>query len=151
MKLEGKVAAVTGAGSGMGKAIAVAYAREGARIIVADLNLNAAQAVADEIAAAVHVANGVMLDRMAFHGGYARTGRHGSKSRQAAGSTPTASRPRRSSSTPPATTTRSCTSTTPSSTASSARTASGAHSTPRPYTRRSRAPERSPTESWRSS
>lgn len=38
------------------------------------------RALADEVAAAVRVANGVMLDRMAFHGGYARTGRHGTKS-----------------------------------------------------------------------
>ena len=51
MKLEGKVAAITGAGSGMGKAIAQAYAREGAKIVVADLNLEAAQNVADEISA----------------------------------------------------------------------------------------------------
>lgn len=35
-KLEGKVAVVTGAGSGIGKAIAVAFAREGADIVVAD-------------------------------------------------------------------------------------------------------------------
>ncbi|MBW3631576.1 MAG: SDR family NAD(P)-dependent oxidoreductase, partial [Chloroflexi bacterium] len=51
MKLEGKVAAITGAGSGMGKAIALAYAREGAKVVAADLNLEAAQKVADEIAA----------------------------------------------------------------------------------------------------
>jgi acetoin reductase-like protein len=43
MKLEGKVAAVTGAGSGMGRAIAEGYAREGAKVVVADLNLDAAQ------------------------------------------------------------------------------------------------------------
>ncbi len=51
MKLEGKVAAITGAGSGMGKAIAQAYAREGAKVVVADLNLESAQKVADEISA----------------------------------------------------------------------------------------------------
>jgi len=43
MKLEGKVAAVTGAGSGMGRAIAEGYAREGARVVVADLNVDAAE------------------------------------------------------------------------------------------------------------
>ena len=52
MKLEGKIAAITGAGSGMGRAIAIAYAREGAKVVVADINLDAAQAVADEIGAA---------------------------------------------------------------------------------------------------
>ena len=52
MRLEGKIAAVTGGGSGMGKAISEAYAREGARVIVADLNLDAAQGVAEQISAA---------------------------------------------------------------------------------------------------
>ena len=51
MKLEGKIAAVTGGGSGMGKAISQAYAREGARVVVADLNLDAARGVAEEITA----------------------------------------------------------------------------------------------------
>ncbi len=52
MRLEGKIAAVTGGGSGMGKAISQAYAREGARVIVADLNLDAARGVAEQISAA---------------------------------------------------------------------------------------------------
>src|SRR5512144_2345524 len=43
MKLKGKVAAVTGAGSGMGRAIAEGYAREGANVVAADLNLDAAE------------------------------------------------------------------------------------------------------------
>ena len=38
MKLDGKVALVTGAGSGIGQAIALLFAREGARIIAADVS-----------------------------------------------------------------------------------------------------------------
>ncbi|WP_050519760.1 SDR family oxidoreductase [Pseudorhodobacter antarcticus] len=49
MRLMGKIAIVTGAGSGFGAGIARKFAAEGARVIVADINLEAAQAVADEI------------------------------------------------------------------------------------------------------
>lgn len=49
MKLEGKVAIITGAASGMGKAIALLYAKEGAKVVAADLNLEAARATAAEI------------------------------------------------------------------------------------------------------
>jgi len=51
MKLQDKVAIVTGAASGMGKAIAEGYAAEGAKVVVSDLNLEGAQAVADGITA----------------------------------------------------------------------------------------------------
>ncbi|HWQ13642.1 MAG TPA: L-iditol 2-dehydrogenase [Roseiflexaceae bacterium] len=51
MRLEGKVAIVTGGASGMGRAICLRYAREGARVVVADVNLAGAQQVADEIGA----------------------------------------------------------------------------------------------------
>jgi 3-hydroxybutyrate dehydrogenase len=49
MKLRNKVCLVTGAASGLGKAIAVRFAQEGARVAIADLNKAQAQAVADEI------------------------------------------------------------------------------------------------------
>jgi len=62
MKLQGKVALITGAASGIGKAIAQRYAREGANIVIADLNLEAANAAAAEIAAAGGTAMGVAMD-----------------------------------------------------------------------------------------
>jgi 3-hydroxybutyrate dehydrogenase len=49
MKLRNKVCLVTGAASGIGKAIAVRFAQEGARVAIADLNKAQAQAAADEI------------------------------------------------------------------------------------------------------
>jgi NAD(P)-dependent dehydrogenase (short-subunit alcohol dehydrogenase family) len=62
VRLEGKVAAITGAGSGMGKAIAQAYAREGAKVVVADLNRAAAEQVADDIGGAGGEAIAVQVD-----------------------------------------------------------------------------------------
>jgi len=49
MKLDGKVAVVTGAASGMGKAIAILYAQEGAKVVVADMNEEGINAVVAEI------------------------------------------------------------------------------------------------------
>jgi NAD(P)-dependent dehydrogenase (short-subunit alcohol dehydrogenase family) len=50
MQLSGKVALITGAASGIGRATALLFAREGAAIALADLNADAGQRVADEIA-----------------------------------------------------------------------------------------------------
>ena len=47
-----RVAIVTGAGGGLGRAHALALAERGARVMVNDLGASAAQAVADEISAA---------------------------------------------------------------------------------------------------
>ena len=49
MRLAGKIAIVTGAGSGFGEGIANTFAREGARVIVNDLNTEAGERVADAI------------------------------------------------------------------------------------------------------
>ena len=49
MKLKDKVCIVTGAASGIGKEIAITYAREGAKVVIADLNKAAAQATAAEL------------------------------------------------------------------------------------------------------
>ncbi|MEO8456173.1 MAG: glucose 1-dehydrogenase [Chloroflexota bacterium] len=50
-QLEGKVAIVTGAGSGIGRAIALGFAAEGASVVIADFNTDTANAVAAEIGA----------------------------------------------------------------------------------------------------
>jgi 3-hydroxybutyrate dehydrogenase len=49
MRLKDKVAIITGAASGIGKDIAVVFAREGAKVAIADLNQKAADATAREI------------------------------------------------------------------------------------------------------
>jgi NAD(P)-dependent dehydrogenase (short-subunit alcohol dehydrogenase family) len=49
MRLEGKNAVITGAGSGIGRAIAVRFAREGARIFLNDINAAAGGALVSQI------------------------------------------------------------------------------------------------------
>jgi NAD(P)-dependent dehydrogenase (short-subunit alcohol dehydrogenase family) len=52
MLLENKVAIVTGAADGIGKDIAMLFAREGAKVVIADLNQKGADAVAAELGGA---------------------------------------------------------------------------------------------------
>src|SRR6266404_1207924 len=62
MKLKDKTAVITGAASGIGKEIAIIFAREGAAIAIADMNKAAADAAAAEINASGGKAMGVMMD-----------------------------------------------------------------------------------------
>ena len=62
MQLEDKVAVITGAASGIGKEIASTFAREGAKIVIADLNQKAADATAAELDPAGRRALGVAMD-----------------------------------------------------------------------------------------
>jgi 3-hydroxybutyrate dehydrogenase len=62
MRLKDKAAIITGAASGIGKDIAIRFAQEGAKVAIADLNKQAADAAAKEIRAAGGVAMGVAMD-----------------------------------------------------------------------------------------
>jgi 3-oxoacyl-[acyl-carrier protein] reductase len=68
-QLAGKVAIITGAGSGFGTGMAEAYVREGAKVIVADINAVAGERVAKSLGAnakavATDVANGSSVQAM---------------------------------------------------------------------------------------
>ncbi len=51
MRLAGKVAVITGAGQGIGRETALLFAREGASVVIADINMAAAEQVVNEIGA----------------------------------------------------------------------------------------------------
>jgi 3-oxoacyl-[acyl-carrier protein] reductase len=73
MRLPGKIAVVTGAAQGIGRAIAQGLGREGAKVVIADLQADKAKSVADELraqgaeshAVEVNVANESSVKRLA--------------------------------------------------------------------------------------
>ena len=52
-RLQGKVAIITGAGSGMGRAIALRFVAEGASVLISDIDQSSVEKVADEISGSV--------------------------------------------------------------------------------------------------
>jgi meso-butanediol dehydrogenase/(S,S)-butanediol dehydrogenase/diacetyl reductase len=61
-RLDGRTIVVTGGASGIGAALASGFADEGANVVIADLNLDAAEALASEIAASGGSASAVRVD-----------------------------------------------------------------------------------------
>ena len=69
MRMKGKTAIVTGGASGFGEGIVRKFLTEGARVLIADINLSAAHIIADElgketVAVQVNVADGASVERL---------------------------------------------------------------------------------------
>lgn len=62
MRLKDRVAVVTGGGSGIGRASAKEFSREGARVVVADINFDDAQKTVEHIQSAGGTARAIMTD-----------------------------------------------------------------------------------------
>lgn len=72
-RLEGKVALVTGSARGIGRAFAETYAREGATVVIADVNLEAAERTAKEIGEAAHAVHMDVTEQASIDAGIQAT------------------------------------------------------------------------------
>ena len=79
MRLQGKSALVTGAASGFGAEIARVFAREGAKVVILDMNGDGASKVASEIGAAALAVKGDVTRRTDIEAAVAATERHGGR------------------------------------------------------------------------
>ena len=100
MRLKDKVAIITGAGRGIGRDIALAYAREGAHVIINDVDPATAATTAEEaaglgsksLAVVADVAKSADINRLGRHGDEgARTHRHSGQQRDESGAGQTGS------------------------------------------------------------
>ncbi|MDG4891556.1 L-iditol 2-dehydrogenase [Mesorhizobium sp. WSM4887] len=69
MRLKGKSALITGSARGIGRAFAEAYIREGARVAIADINLEAAEATAKDIGSAAYAIRLDVTDQSSIEAG----------------------------------------------------------------------------------
>ena len=67
-KFDGKVALVTGGGSGLGRSSALAFAQEGARVVLSDVNME----IGDETVGMIQDANGECNPSASRHVGVSR-------------------------------------------------------------------------------
>jgi NAD(P)-dependent dehydrogenase (short-subunit alcohol dehydrogenase family) len=78
-RLAGKSALITGAARGIGRGFAAAYIREGATVAIADINLDAAQATADELGDAAYAVQLDVTDQASIDAGIAAVVGHAGK------------------------------------------------------------------------
>ena len=70
MRLTGKTALITGSARGIGLAFAKAYVAEGANVVIADINTDAARAAADEIGDKAHAVTLDVTDQASIDAGF---------------------------------------------------------------------------------
>lgn len=73
MRLDGKAALITGAARGIGRAFAEAYVREGAQVVIGDVNLPAAEAAAAAIGPGAHAIHLDVTDQASIDAGVAES------------------------------------------------------------------------------